>query len=161
MIYQSTSDLDEICSYHCVGTDASYKGNHIASAAIIVITQGQLVYQNAWPCLAHSSFDGELQALLDAVKYIASHLEGLVIVISDNEAAIAAACNNSPHSGFASSLAICKLLLKWFQCSPRNQLQFRWFPGHEGLDINALADLLAGQELPCINPPIVATTASR
>ena len=90
-----------------------------------------------------------------------STLDGLVIVISDNEAVIAAACNNSPHSGFTSSLAICKLLFKWFRHLPHNQIQFRWFPGHEGLVLNELADSLAGQELPCVNPPIVATTASR
>ena len=61
---------------HCIGTDASYKGQHIASVAIIVQTQPRLVYQSARPCSAHSSFDGELQVLLDTVEYTTSVLQG-------------------------------------------------------------------------------------
>ena len=110
---------------HSIGTDASYKGQNIAMAAIIIQTQARLVYQSARPCSAHSSFDGELQALLDAVGYIASSLQGQVVIVADNEAALAAACSNAPLLGFATSLSICKLLKKWFQQSPSNQLQLR------------------------------------
>ena len=145
---------------HAIGTDASYKGQQIAMAAIVVQTQARVVYQSAWPCSAHSSFDGELQALLDAVEYIASSLQGRVVIVADNEAALAAACSTAPHSGFALSLSICKLLSKWFRQSPSNQLQLCWFPGHEGLALNELADSLTGQDLPCVHLPIVTTTAS-
>ena len=52
-------------------------------------------------------------------------------------------------------------MAKWFSQSPNNRLVLRWFPGHEGLSINELADALAGQDLPCVHPRSTATTASR
>ena len=36
----------------------------------------------------------------------------------------------------------------------------RWFPGHEGLVLNELADSLAGLDTPCVNPHTHDTTAS-
>ena len=146
---------------HCIGTDASYKGQSIASIAIIVQRRQRIIYQHARPCAANSSFDGELHALLDAVEYVETSLQGCILIICDNEAALKASIDNSRHSGFAVSLQICKLLHRWFSRSTRNSLQLRWFPGHMGFDLNELADSLAGASLPCVNPPPVITTASR
>ena len=129
--------------------------------AIVMQMTDLLVYQSARPCSAHSSFNGELQALLDAVEYVAMSLQGQVVIISDNKATLGAACSNAPHSGFAISLSICKILNCWFWQSEANQLQFRWFPSHTGFAINELADALAGQDVPCVPPPIIPTTASR
>ena len=146
---------------HCIGTDTSFKGHQIANIAVIIHSHGHLVHHHSRPCSAHSSFDGELHALLDAVEYIATSLQGQVIIIGDNEAALCASCDNSPHSGFMLSLQICKLLQHWFTASPGNLLQFHWFPSHTGLEINELADELAGANLPYVNPPNEITTASR
>ena len=85
---------------------------------------------------------------------------GQVLIIADNDAALCASIDTSHHSGFSISLQICKLLNRWFGRFPNNMLQFRWFPGHMGLEINEMADSLAGTLLPCVNPPIVITTAS-
>ena len=145
---------------HCIGTDASYNGEHIASAAIVVQSQQHLVHQSNRPCSAHSSFDSKLKAILDAVEYIDLSLHRRVIIIADNEAAIKAAMSNSLHSGFHASLHICKTLHKWFRRSPQNHLQLRWFPGHEGLELNELANSLAGQNFPSVLPLVVPTTAS-
>ena len=155
-------DTLTVCNnaHYCIGMDASYKGEHIASAAIVVQFQQLLVYQSNHPCSAHSSFNGELQAILDAVEYIALYLQGRVIIITDNEATIKAAVSNSLHSGFHASLHICKMLHKWFCHSPQNHLQLRWFPGHEGLELNELADSLAGQAFPSVPPLAVPTSAS-
>ena len=94
------------------------------------------------------------------MEYVALALQGHVIIIADNEAAINAAVNNSLHSGFHASLHICKMLHKWFQCSPQNHLQLRWFPGHENLELNELANSCAGQDFPSVPPRIIPTTAS-
>ena len=155
-------DTLEACSAarNVIGTDASYKTQGVAMAAIIVLSNGHINYQSIWPCSAHSSFDGELQAIHDAVEYIATSLAGLVVIVADNEAALTSACSVARHSGFHISLAICKILAKWFAKSPSNRLHLRWFPGHEGLALNELADKLAGQDIPCVHPRSLETIAS-
>ena len=64
-----------------------------STAAVIVQQQCLIIYQNARPCATHSSFDGELFALSDAVDFIALSLVGCIVIIADNEAAIKAATN--------------------------------------------------------------------
>ena len=145
---------------YCIGTDASYKGQCVACLAVIVQRSQQTILEHACPCSANSSFDGELQALCDTLEYVTSMLCGRVLVIGDNEAALQALIDNSWHSGFPISLRICQLLKHWFISSPSNLLQFRWFPGHMGLELNELADALAGTPLPCVHPPLVSTLAS-
>ena len=156
-------DMLSICSAasHSIGTDASFKGLGVAMAAFVIQSQGQIIFQSTRPCSAHSSFDGELQAIHDAIEYMEASLTGSVVIVADNEAALSTACSTSIHSGFHSSLAVCKLLARWFHRSSENQLHLRWFPGHEGFLLNELADSLAGQDIPCVHPRIQATIASR
>ena len=78
----------------------------------------------------------------------------------DNEAAIKAATDNSSHSGFATSLCICKALDAWFKKSPTNLLEIRWFPSHKGLVLNECADTLAGASFPFVWPKPTITSAS-
>ena len=84
-----------------------------------------------------------------------------MIIVADNEATLKASCTTSPHLGFPTSLSICTLLAKWFTQSPYNQLQLRWFPGHSELELNELADSLAGQAFPCVHPLTHDTITSR
>ena len=129
--------------------------------AFVVQKRSTLIYQIARPCAANSSFDGKLQALLDAIEY-------------------------SPHphwthpyyywqwSGYQScywqlatfwicySLAICKRLNNWFSLAPVNTLEIHWFPGHMGLELNEHADTVAGSSFPWVNPkPCITTTSCR
>ena len=136
-----------------IGTDASFEGNGIGTAAFMVHCHHTLFHQLVRPCSANLSFDGELHALRNAIDFIS--------LSPNNEAAIKAAINNSPHSGFPISLAICKALDKWFHATLGNMLQIRWFPGHMGLELNELTDAAAGSSFPRVNPKPCITTSSR
>ena len=98
-------------------SDASYKGAKGSTAAFIAISAGGFQHNHFWPCSAHSSFDGELTALYQAIQYAVGNLNGHILIIADNSAALQKAIDLSNHSGFPASLQIAKLLDKWFKSS--------------------------------------------
>ena len=106
-----------------IGTDTSYTGHNIATIAFVIQWHCIDIHQDVRVCSAHSSFDGELATLHDAIHYIMSLLEGQILIITDNEAAIKVTTSNSPHLGFISSLHICQMLDSWFQNSNNNLLE--------------------------------------
>ncbi|CAE6469543.1 unnamed protein product [Rhizoctonia solani] len=91
----------------------------------------------------------EMLALALATKSAVSHARRLnshtVVVFPDNKAAVSSIGALPKHSGQYASIAFRKAVDDFLAESPTNRVEICWVPGHEGVEGNERADLLASE----------------
>ena len=83
-----------------VGSDGSYKVKGQGVSAFVIQEKDIIIHSASQLVVAHSSYDAEMHAANQAIKYIASHLGGPVLFFIDNQFTLKSLFNTKPHSAF-------------------------------------------------------------